>query len=117
MISGYMNREAGARSCLRYLKPFADAAGGVVLARHARALRAERFAFDGGDGATARRSGGIPTAIVCGSLDSLAPPRRAKRLAGSLAGATYHEIEGMGHFSPEEAPARLGDLLGGLLAG
>ena len=102
---------------MRYLKPFSDAAGGVVLARHARALRVERSAFDGDAGSTARRSGGIPTAIVCGSLDSLAPPRRAKKLAGSLPEATYHEIEGMGHFSPEEAPARLGELLGELLAG
>lgn len=117
MISGYMNREAGARSCMRYLKPFADAAGGIVLARHARALRAESFDLNGWSGSAAPRSGGIPTAIVCGSLDSLAPPRRARKLAGSLADTTYHEIEGMGHFSPEEAPARLSELLGTLLAG
>jgi len=117
MISGYKNREAGARSCMRYLKPFSDAAGGVVLARHARALRAESFDLNVASDPAAPGSGAIPTAIVCGSADPLAPPRRAKKLAGSLAGATYHEIEGMGHFSPEEAPARLGELLGTLLAG
>lgn len=117
MISGYMNREAGARSCLRYLKPFSDAAGGVVLARHARALRAESFDFSCQSGSNAPRSATIPTAIVCGSADPLAPPRLAKKLAGSLVGATFHEIDGMGHFSPEEAPARLGELVGRLLAG
>lgn len=115
MISGYINREAGARSCMRYLKPFSDAAGGVVLARHARALRVESFSFD--DRSDALPSSVIPTAIVCGSLDALAPPRRAKQLADSLAGATYHELDGMGHFSPDEAPARLGELLGALLDG
>lgn len=117
MISGYTNREAGARSCLRYLKPFSDAAGGLVLARHARALRAESFDFDGKSSSTAPRSATIPTVIVCGSADPLAPSRRAKKLAGSLPGATFHEIEGMGHFSPEEAPVRLGELIGALLAG
>lgn len=117
MISGYMNREAGARSCVRYLKPFSDAPGGVVLARHARALRAESLDFNGTSGSAAPRSGAIPTAIVCGSVNPLSPPQRAKKVAGSLAGATYHEIEGMGHFSPEEAPARLGELVGELLTG
>lgn len=117
MLTGYINRDAGARSCARYLKPFADVAGGVVLARHARALRVESWLADG---AAAERSGpglgnGIPTAIVCGSRDTLSPPRRARRLADSLPGATYREIEGMAHFSPEEAPARLSEIVGGLL--
>ena len=117
MISGYMNREAGARSCARYLKPFSDAAGGIVLARHARALRGETFPENGAAAGSSAVSGAIPTAIVSGSLDTLAPPRRAQMLADSLPGATFHEIEGLGHFSPEEAPARLGEVIGALLAG
>ncbi|MGK2935965.1 MAG: alpha/beta fold hydrolase [Gemmatimonadaceae bacterium] len=117
MISGYVNREAGARSCARYLKPFSDAAGGIVLARHARALRGENFPEDGATAASSHLSGAIPTAIVSGSLDTLAPPRYARVLADSLPGATFQQIEGMGHFSPEEAPTRLSELLGGLLTG
>lgn len=118
MISGYVNREAGARSCARYLKPFADVAGGVLLARHARALRAESL-FP--DAATPERSwpelgGEIPTAIVSGSLDALSSPRRARRLAESMPGATYQELEEMGHFSPEEAPTRLSEIVGSLLS-
>lgn len=114
MISGYVNREAGARSCARYLKPFADSAGGIVLARHTRALRAERF-LDGGVAAagTSGKSGTIPTAVVCGSDDSLSNSRRARILTAALPGATFHEIEGMGHFSPEEAPTRLSEILRG----
>lgn len=117
MISGYVNREAGTRSCARYLKPFSDAAGGVVLARHARALRIENFADDGAGNPAPPGSGAIPTAIVCGSINTLSPPRRARTLASSLPGATFQEIEGMGHFSPEEAPTHLSEILRSLLAG
>lgn len=117
MISGYVNREAGARSCARYLKPFADAAGGVVLARHTRALRAERFPDDGVSAESSLKSDAIPTAIVCGAANPLVSPRRAAKLAGSLAGATFHEIGGMGHFSPEEAPTRLSEIVRSLLNG
>lgn len=117
MISGYVNREAGARSCARYLKPFADAAGGVVLARHARALRAENFLSDESADQSPGKSAGIPTAILCGSLDTLSPPHRARELTSSSPGVTYHEIEGLGHFSPEEAPTRVSEVLRSLLAG
>lgn len=117
MISGYVNREAGARSCARYLKPFSDAAGGTVLARHARALRGETFPKDGAVSGSSDVSGAIPTTIVSGSLDTLAPPGRARALADSLPGATFQQIDGMGHFSPEEAPTRLSEVIGALLAG
>ena len=116
MISGYVNRESGARSCDRYLKPFADAAGGVVLARHARALRVDDFLNQKAGGSTAGKSDAIPTSIICGSLDTLAPPRFARRHARSLWGVTFHEIDGIGHFSPEEAPALLAETLRPLLA-
>lgn len=120
MISGYVNREAGTRSCARYLKPFSDSAGGVVLARHARALRMESFAANGAKGAAAgsssRSSGAIPTAIVCGSLDPLSHPRKGRQLAAELPGASFHEIEGMGHFSPEEAPTRLSEIVRSFLS-
>ena len=115
MISGYVNREAGARSCARYLKPFADAAGGVVLARHARALRAENFLSDGSADPSPGKSPTIPTAIICGAGDTLSPARRARKLARSMWGTTFEQIEGMGHFAPEEAPGRLADILRPLL--
>jgi len=114
MISGFINREAGARSCARYLKPFADAAGGVVLARHARALRLENFSAAAAVGDS---SGAVPTAIVCGALNSLSPAHRGRALAASLPGATFHQIPGTGHFAPEEAPTRLSEFLRSLLAG
>lgn len=119
MISGYVNREAGARSCARYLKPFSDGPGGIVLARHARALRVESFSVPDPTAESARSGhrSDIPTAITSGSFDALSPPGRARRLADSLPGATYHEIEGVGHFSPEEAPTHLSEIVGALLDG
>lgn len=117
MVSGYVNREAGVRSSARYLKPFSDAAGGVVLARHARALRIDSFLEDRAADSASAKSGAIPTAIICGSLNTLSPPRFARKLARSLWGVRFQEIEGMGHFSPEEAPTHLSDVLRPLLAG
>ncbi|MGI9139607.1 MAG: alpha/beta fold hydrolase [Gemmatimonadaceae bacterium] len=118
MISGFVNREAGARACARYLKPFSDTAGGAVLARHTRALRAERFLDGGvGDARTSGKSGAIPTAIVCGAEDPLSSLRGARMLAAALPGADLYEIKGMGHFSPEEAPTRVSEAVGSLLAG
>ena len=111
MLSGYINREAGARSCARYLKPFTDAAGGIVLSRHARALRAERFSDAGTSGSASLASDAVPTAVVCGSANPLCPPARAAEMARSLPGATFHEIDGMGHFAPEEAPTRLSEIV------
>lgn len=117
MISGFINREAGARSCARYLKPFADSSGGVVLARHARALRLEDFSAGASAGdAPAATSSGIPTAIVCGALNSLSPAHRGRAFAASLPGATFHQMPGTGHFAPEEAPTRLSEILRLLLA-
>lgn len=115
MISGYVNRDAGARSCARYLKPFADAAGGVVLARHTRALRIETFSSEAEKSQTPSvKSESIPTTVICGSNNTLAQPARARTLAGSL-GAAYQEIDGLGHFAPEEAPTRLSEIVRALL--
>ena len=116
MISGYVNREAGARSSARYLKPFADGPGGVVLARHARALRIDDFLARGAAATAAPKSDAIPTSIICGSVDTLSPPRFARRFARSLWGVTFEEIDGIGHFSPEEAPTQLSEALRPLLA-
>lgn len=116
MIAGFVNREAGTRSCARYLKPFADSAGGVVLARHARALRLENFAVDAFiSDSTPRASHSMPVAVVCGGMDPLSRPRRTRAFAASIHGATFHEIQGMGHFSPEEAPTRLSEVVRSLL--
>lgn len=116
MVSGYVNREVGARSCARYLKPFADAAGGVVLARHARALRTERFSDNGTPAELAMKQDAIPTVVVSGGANPLVSVRRAAELASST-GAEFHEIDGMGHFSPEEAPTRLSEIVRSLLNG
>lgn len=115
MISGFINRDHGVRSCARYLKPFNDTAGGIVLARHARALRVETFSHETENIQPAGpRPDAIPTAVICGSMNTLAKPARGRGLAFSL-GAAYQEIEGLGHFSPEEAPTRLSELVGELL--
>lgn len=119
MMSGYVNRDAGAKSCARYLKPFGDAPGAAVLGRHIRALRAEQLFANGITPRSVERSGevrpSIPTMIVRGSRDSLVRASAAQQLTGSLPGATMHVLDGIGHFAPEEAPMRLSQVLATLL--
>lgn len=48
----------------------------------------------------------IPATIVVGSQDRMTPPRASRRMA-QLSGATLIELDGVGHFAPIEAPARV----------
>ena len=47
----------------------------------------------------------LPTAIVCGSQDRLAPSRYAVYLRDHIAGASLHLVEGAGHMVMIEQPA------------
>lgn len=46
-----------------------------------------------------------PVSVVCGEHDIM--PLRSRRLASRLPNATFHCIEGIGHFAPLEAPDAL----------
>lgn len=45
----------------------------------------------------------VPTLVVVGSEDRIAPPRIARAMADAIPGATLHVIEGAGHVSNVEA--------------
>ena len=47
---------------------------------------------------------GVPTHVICGSLDQATPPALARRIADGVRGASYVEIEGCGHCPPLERP-------------
>lgn len=65
-----------------------------------------RFDFTG-------RLGGIsaPTTVLHGAEDRTVPPFLAERLSAGIPGSSIHLIEGQGHFSNLEAPARFNPLL------
>lgn len=79
------------------------------------ALRAMRDRPD----STALLSGvTVPTLVVHGAEDEVAPPAVARTMAARITGARYVEVEGAGHLAPLEQPERvtraLRDFLGGL---
>ena len=58
----------------------------------------------------------VPTAIVWGRHDRFLPPAIGKRLQEAIPGATLEVVPSASHFSPEDAPAKIGDAIAGLLA-
>jgi 3-oxoadipate enol-lactonase len=61
----------------------------------------------------------VPTQVIAGALDGVAPPSMAEEVAaGITAGggtATAVTLEGVAHLAPAEAPAHLAELMRGLL--
>ena len=62
---------------------------------------------------------GVPTQVIAGALDGVAPPSMAEEVAaGITAGggtATAVTLEGVAHLAPAEAPAHTAELMRGLL--
>jgi pimeloyl-ACP methyl ester carboxylesterase len=54
---------------------------------------------------------GIPTLVVSGDCDTLAPPNLGKAIAKGIPGAKYIEIAGAGHSFPVLEPHRCADLM------
>lgn len=57
----------------------------------------------------------VPTAIIWGDKDRLVPVRRAPKLAATIAGATLHVLEEVGHTPQLEAPAETAEIVLDLL--
>ena len=53
----------------------------------------------------------VPTVVVHGAEDRLAPPANGRRLAELIPHARYVELPGVGHLVPYEAPEELTRLL------
>ena len=46
----------------------------------------------------------VPTLVLAGSLDALAPPTGCERMAGKIPGARYVMLDGVGHLAHAEQP-------------
>jgi len=53
----------------------------------------------------------VPVVVVTGSKDTLIPPEATKPLAEGIPNARYEVIEGVGHLSNLEAPARFNEIV------
>lgn len=58
----------------------------------------------------------VPTLVITGSEDRVAPPSHARAMAEAIPGARFVEIEGAGHISNIEAPDAFNAALGAFLA-
>jgi pimeloyl-ACP methyl ester carboxylesterase len=111
ILRGYADRERGAHSAAHYIRPFQTHEGRDALVQHLVELNAAETA------ALASRLKDVdrPAAIVWGEDDPFLPSGIARRLRDSIPGATLDVIPGARHFTPEEAPRRIGDTLATLL--
>jgi pimeloyl-ACP methyl ester carboxylesterase len=57
----------------------------------------------------------LPTLVMCGSADPVTPPALSEELAATIPGARLEWIADAGHMTPLEQPARVAQLLRGLL--
>ena len=58
----------------------------------------------------------VPTLLVAGEQDKVAPPAVMKKMAAAIAGSTYLEMRGVGHLMNLEAPEEFDGLLLNFLA-
>jgi pimeloyl-ACP methyl ester carboxylesterase len=111
LLRGYADRERGAHSAAHYIRPFQTHEGRDALVRHLLELdAADTTAL-----ASRLKDLNQPTAIVWGEDDPFLPTGIARRLRDAIPGATLDIIPGARHFTPEEAPRRIGDALATLL--
>jgi pimeloyl-ACP methyl ester carboxylesterase len=59
---------------------------------------------------------GLPTLVLVGSEDAIAPPAAARAMAQLIPGAQCHVVPAAGHLAPLEQPLAVGRLLSEFLA-
>lgn len=111
LLRGYMDHERGARSIEHYVRPFASIEGRDAFMQHLLALDASATT------SLAPRLKDIvsPTAVVWGQHDPFLAASLGKRLHEAIPGSSLDIIAGARHFSPEEAPRQLVNVLEDLL--
>ena len=57
----------------------------------------------------------VPTLVLAGSRDVVIPPSRQRALAGSIAGASFSQVEGAGHVGFLSHRAEVADLMAGFV--
>jgi pimeloyl-ACP methyl ester carboxylesterase len=111
LLGAYSDRERASHSIDLYLRPFDCAEGRDALIAHMRGLSG----IESLDLTPQLAAITAPTAIVWGDQDRVIPVSIGTRLRGAIAGATLDVIPNAGHFTPEEAPRQVADVIQALL--
>jgi len=108
---GYYDTTHATHSIDKYQRPFNSDEGRKVFLDHLAALDArETEALGARLGEIA-----VPTAVIWGSHDPFLSMSLGKRLVGAIPNATIDVLSGARHFTPEEEPREVADILGRLL--
>ena len=112
LLKGFADEEHGRHDLDNYLRAFTMRLGADALVSQLRAMNDPTVAPLGA------RLGGItqPTSVVWGARDPWLNVAVGERLRDAIPGATLELIEDAGHFTPEDAPARVAAAVAALLA-
>jgi pimeloyl-ACP methyl ester carboxylesterase len=111
LLRGYAKHERGAHSVERYVKPFAGPEGRDAFVEHLLALDpADTISV-----APRLRDVVAPTAVICGEHDPFIPCDVARRLHEAIPTSTLEVLPDARHFTPEESPEQVAEVIAELL--
>ncbi len=108
---GYYDTVHATHSIDRYQRPFHSDDGRAVLLSHVAALDNRETL----DLAERLHEISVPTAIIWGSHDPFLPMSLGKRLTHAIRASTIDVLSGARHFTPEEEPREVAEILARLL--
>jgi pimeloyl-ACP methyl ester carboxylesterase len=110
---GYCDASRAAHSIDKYQRPFNSDEGRRAFLQHLAALDAKETQ------ALGTRLGNIrvPTAVIWGAYDPYLSVPLGRRLADAIPGATFDVIGDARHFTPEDSPREIAQIVAGLLRG
>ena len=111
LLRGYSDHERGGHSIEKYVRPFASAEGRDAFMEHLLALDSSETSGFG----TRLKDVMAPTAIVWGQHDPFLPVALGRRLHDAIPGSTFDVLPNVRHFTPEEAPGKVAEILASLL--
>ena len=111
LMRGYLTSDRGTHSVEMYLRPFSTPEGRDAFMEHMMALdSAETKAIE-----PRLKDIVAPTAIVWGAEDPFLPVAIGRKLQAEIPGSTLNVVPDIRHFTPEEAPEKVAEVLGSLL--
>jgi 2-hydroxymuconate-semialdehyde hydrolase len=109
---GYYDATRAVHSIDKFQRPFNSDEGRKVFLQHLAALDPKETQALGARLAEIR----VPTAVVWGTNDPYLPVALGRRLAEAIRGASFHVIDDARHFTPEDSPREIAQIVGALLA-
>ena len=112
LMRGYVTSDRGAHSVDMYVRPFSSSEGRDAFMEHMMSLdSAETKAIE-----PRLKDIVAPTAILWGAEDPFLPVSIGRQLQREIRGSTLTIVPDARHFTPEEAPEKVAEVLAELLA-